>query len=151
MATLLDTAMGAACWTVLEEDESFLTADLRVEFMRSARPGTLRAEGLVVQRNRRVAFCSGELFDADGTLPQERFWAVVGSVLDDYLGDHPEAQAAAERYGLRRAEFAHSCLNRLQLRNTLTMVDITDQAESLIFAGTLVNPVGPDGPGAPAR
>jgi uncharacterized protein (TIGR00369 family) len=51
---------------VLEEDESFLTADLRVEFMRSARPGTLRADGVVVQRNRRVAFCSGELFDADG-------------------------------------------------------------------------------------
>ena len=68
VATLLDTAMGGACWTVLEEDESFLTADLRVEFMRSARPGTLRAEGLVVQRNRRVAFCSGDLFDAEGTL-----------------------------------------------------------------------------------
>ena len=68
VTTLLDTAMGGACWTVLEEDESFLTADLRVEFMRSARPATLRAEGLVVQRNRRVAFCSGELFDAEGTL-----------------------------------------------------------------------------------
>jgi uncharacterized protein (TIGR00369 family) len=45
-----------------------LTADLRVEFMRAARTGTLRAEGLVVQRNRRVAFCSAELFDAEGTL-----------------------------------------------------------------------------------
>jgi acyl-coenzyme A thioesterase PaaI-like protein len=39
VTTLLDTAMGGACWTVLEEDESFLTADLRVEFMRSSRPG----------------------------------------------------------------------------------------------------------------
>ena len=54
VTTLLDTAMGGACWTVLEENESFLTADLRVEFMRSARPGTLRAEGRVVQRRRRV-------------------------------------------------------------------------------------------------
>ena len=54
VTTLLDTAMGGACWSVLAEDESFLTADLRVEFMRSARPGTLRAEGRVVQRNRRV-------------------------------------------------------------------------------------------------
>ena len=44
------------------------TADLRVEFMRSARPGTLRAEGSVVQRNRRVAFCSAELYDAEGEL-----------------------------------------------------------------------------------
>jgi uncharacterized protein (TIGR00369 family) len=68
VTTLLDTAMGGACWSLLEEDESFLTADLRVEFMRSARPGTLRAEGSVVQRNRRVAFCAAELYDADGEL-----------------------------------------------------------------------------------
>src|SRR5437773_12299089 len=68
VATLLDTAMGGACWSVLEESESFLTADLRVEFMRSARPGTLRAEGRVVQRNRRVAFCSAELYDGEGAL-----------------------------------------------------------------------------------
>jgi uncharacterized protein (TIGR00369 family) len=60
--------MGGACWSVLDEGESFLTADLRVEFMRSSRPGTLRAEGTVVQRNRRVAFCSAELYDAEGTL-----------------------------------------------------------------------------------
>jgi uncharacterized protein (TIGR00369 family) len=68
VTTLLDTAMGGACWSVLDEGESFLTADLRVEFMRSSRPGTLRAEGTVVQRNRRVAFCSAELYDAEGTL-----------------------------------------------------------------------------------
>ena len=68
VATLLDTAMGGACWTTLAEEESFLTADLRVEFMRSARPGTLRASGQVVRRTKRVAFCAGELFDADGRL-----------------------------------------------------------------------------------
>jgi uncharacterized protein (TIGR00369 family) len=60
--------MGGACWSLLADDESFLTADLRVEFMRSARPGTLRCNGKVVQRNRRVAFCSAELHDAEGTL-----------------------------------------------------------------------------------
>ena len=36
--------------------------------MRSARPGTLRAEGRVVQRNRRVAFCSADLYDGEDTL-----------------------------------------------------------------------------------
>src|SRR5262249_44384248 len=51
VGTLLDTAMGSAAWTVCDEGESFLTADLRVEFMRSASPGTLRAEGRVVQRS----------------------------------------------------------------------------------------------------
>ncbi len=68
VTTLLDTAMGGACWSVLEEDESFLTADLRVEFMRSARPGTLRAVGVVIQRSSRVAFCSAELTAPDGTV-----------------------------------------------------------------------------------
>jgi uncharacterized protein (TIGR00369 family) len=68
VTTLLDTAMGGACWSVLGDDESFLTADLHCEFMRSARPGVLRAEGRVVQRSRRVAFCSAELYDAGGEL-----------------------------------------------------------------------------------
>ena len=67
VATVLDTAMGGACATVLEPGESFLTADLRVEFMRAARPGLLRADGHVVRRTRRVVFCAAELFDAEGT------------------------------------------------------------------------------------
>jgi uncharacterized protein (TIGR00369 family) len=68
VTTLLDTAMGGACWSTLDEDESFLTADLRVEFVRAARPGVLRAEGVVVRRNRRVAFCAADLYDATGEL-----------------------------------------------------------------------------------
>jgi uncharacterized protein (TIGR00369 family) len=67
VGTVLDTAMGGACATVLEDGESFLTADLRVEFMRSARPGLLRAEGHVVRKTRRVAFCAADLYDAEGT------------------------------------------------------------------------------------
>lgn len=68
VSTLLDSAMGGACWTVMQAGETFLTADLHVEFMRPSRPGTLRAEGRVVQRTRRVAFCAAELHDADGQL-----------------------------------------------------------------------------------
>jgi uncharacterized protein (TIGR00369 family) len=68
VATLLDTAMGGAAWTVMSDDESFLTADLRVEFFRSARPGTLRADGRVVHRTRRIVFCQAELRDTDGTV-----------------------------------------------------------------------------------
>ncbi len=66
VTTLLDTAMGGATWTLLEEGERFLTGDLRVEFFRSARPGTLRAEGRVVHRSRRAIFCSAELTDSEG-------------------------------------------------------------------------------------
>ena len=68
VATLLDTAMGGACWSLMSAEEDFLTADLRTEFIRSARPGKLRAVGTVVQRNRRVVFCAAELFDPEGTL-----------------------------------------------------------------------------------
>jgi uncharacterized protein (TIGR00369 family) len=68
VATVLDSAMGGACWTLLNKDEAFLTADLRVEFLRTARPGLLRAEGRVIRRARRVVFCEGELFDEDGAL-----------------------------------------------------------------------------------
>ena len=45
VTTLLDTAMGGACWSTLEEDESFLTADLRVEFMRSGATGHAARRG----------------------------------------------------------------------------------------------------------
>jgi uncharacterized protein (TIGR00369 family) len=68
VTALLDAAMGGACWSVLDEDQAFLTADLRVEFLRPTRPVRLTATGTVVRRTRRVVFCSAELFDADGTL-----------------------------------------------------------------------------------
>ncbi|MDQ3875958.1 MAG: PaaI family thioesterase [Actinomycetota bacterium] len=66
ITTLLDTAMGGACWSILPDAETFLTADLHVEFLRSARPGTLRAEGRVVHRTRRIVFCAAEVHDGDG-------------------------------------------------------------------------------------
>lgn len=66
VGTILDTAMGGAAATLLEDGESFLTADLRVEFMRSARPGLLRADGRVVRRTKRVVFCAAELYDSKG-------------------------------------------------------------------------------------
>lgn len=66
VTALLDTAMGGATWTVLADDEVFLTADLRVEFHRATPIGSLTATGTVLKRTRRVAFCEAQLFDADG-------------------------------------------------------------------------------------
>ncbi|MBO0610247.1 GNAT family N-acetyltransferase [Myceligenerans salitolerans] len=82
---------------------------------------------------------------ADGVLPTARFWTIVGDVVDRHHDEHP---AVAARHGrelgvdLRAQTFAHSCLNRLQLRDTRQMVDLTDQASSLIYAGRLTNPIG---------
>jgi uncharacterized protein (TIGR00369 family) len=68
VTAILDAAMGGACWTVLDQTQIFLTADLRVEFLRSASVGRLIATGTVVRATSRVVFCAGELHDADGTL-----------------------------------------------------------------------------------
>lgn len=81
------------------------------------------------------------ILDEDGVLPAAEFWAIARATIEEHAADHPELAEAAARYDLLRPEFRHSCLNRLQLRNTLQMVNLTDQAESLIFAGTLANPV----------
>jgi uncharacterized protein (TIGR00369 family) len=66
VTALLDASMGGATWSVTDDGEQFLTADLRVEFLRASRPGLLRATGSVVRRTRRVIFCGGELYDDGG-------------------------------------------------------------------------------------
>ncbi|WME24623.1 GNAT family N-acetyltransferase [Brachybacterium sp. GU-2] len=82
------------------------------------------------------------ILDADGILPADRFWGQVASVLDEYESGHPDlARGLAGDVDLRAGSFAHSCLNRLQLRNTLQMVDLGDQASSLLYAGRMDNPV----------
>ena len=78
------------------------------------------------------------ILDIDGALPERDFWRLAGDCVRGHAADHP---ALAGRLDLFRPTFRHSCLNRLQLRNTLQMVDLTDQAGSLIFAGELDNPI----------
>lgn len=68
VTAIIDAAMAGAVWTVLDLDQTFLTADLRIEFLRPTTPGPLRADGAIVRRTRKVVFCSGELYDADGRL-----------------------------------------------------------------------------------
>jgi uncharacterized protein (TIGR00369 family) len=78
VTAILDSAMGGACWTVLNNDEAFLTADLRVEFFRPTRPGRIRAVGSVERRASKVVFCSAELFDtSDRTLAASRCTQVI--------------------------------------------------------------------------
>ncbi|MET1132690.1 MAG: IucA/IucC family C-terminal-domain containing protein, partial [Aeromicrobium sp.] len=81
------------------------------------------------------------ILHVDGVLDEDAFWAEVARCLRQHAEEHPELADAVAAYDFFRPTFRHSCLNRLQLRNTLEMVDISDQAESLIYAGTLDNPV----------
>ena len=81
----------------------------------------------------------------DGTLPESEFWALVGDSVDEHAAEHPDLDSAVD---LRADAFAHSCLNRLQLRNTLQMVDLADQSSSLMYAGELANPIARSRSGA---
>ncbi|GGG51908.1 hypothetical protein GCM10011374_13250 [Kocuria dechangensis] len=78
------------------------------------------------------------ILEAEGLLPSERFWAVAARCLQELVAADP---GTGERFPLLAPRFSHSCLNRLQLLNTLQMVDLADQAASLQYAGTLENPV----------
>ena len=74
-------------------------------------------------------------------LAEGRFWATVAACLTDYQREHPELADKMARDDLFAPEFARSCLNRLQLRNNLQMVDLADPVGALIMSGTLRNPV----------
>ncbi|MGE9549935.1 GNAT family N-acetyltransferase [Erwinia amylovora] len=81
------------------------------------------------------------ILDESGTLPEEKFWQAVASCVKEYQQAHPQLASKFARYDLFTAEFTRSCLNRLQLANNQQMINLSDPAENLKFAGTLVNPI----------
>ncbi|SDF51610.1 Siderophore synthetase component [Cellulosimicrobium cellulans] len=115
-------------------------------------PGVERVRAVVGDEEKALAIFT-DVFDGvlrhlaailagDGVLPEDRFWRLVAECLDAHRADHPDLRSGVD---LRAPRFAHSCLNRLQLRNTLQMVDLADQSASLLYAGTLANPAAREG------
>jgi len=82
------------------------------------------------------------ILDEDGLLVEDEFWAAVRDCIEAHAADHPELSEAVERYDLLRPEFKHSCLNRLQLRNTLEMVDLAGPVESMLHWAGVSRPRG---------
>lgn len=76
-----------------------------------------------------------------GTLPEEQFWQAVANCVKEYQQAHPQFASKFARYDMFAPEFTRSCLNRLQLANNQQMINLSDPAENLKFAGTLVNPI----------
>jgi uncharacterized protein (TIGR00369 family) len=68
--TLLDSAMGSAVMTTLDEKTGYSTVDITVHLTRpiSAQTGPIVAEGRVVHRGSRIATAEGRLTDGDGRL-----------------------------------------------------------------------------------
>jgi uncharacterized protein (TIGR00369 family) len=68
LAAMLDDTLGPALATTFEAQEFAPTLELKVNFVRPARPGTIFGTGWVVHRGGSVAFLQGELHDAEGDL-----------------------------------------------------------------------------------
>jgi siderophore synthetase component len=89
-----------------------------------------------------------QILEENGCMLEETYWRTVAESVIDYQAAHPELQHRFDRYDFFSPTFLHSCLNRLQLKNNLQMVDLANPASSLIMADPLDNPVAPF---APAR
>jgi len=69
-ATLLDSCMGLAIWSTLEKGLAQTTLEFKISLVRPITPetGTIRAEGLVLNRGRRVGTAEGRITDGKGRL-----------------------------------------------------------------------------------
>jgi uncharacterized protein (TIGR00369 family) len=69
-ATLLDSAMGLAIQSTLEQGTSQTTLEFKISLARPITPdtGPIKAEGVVLSRGRRVGTAEGRLTDRDGRL-----------------------------------------------------------------------------------
>jgi uncharacterized protein (TIGR00369 family) len=65
-ATLLDSAMGSAVMSTLDDTELYVTVDLHVHLVRpmTAASGALTATGRIIHRGKRIATAEGRLTDA---------------------------------------------------------------------------------------
>ena len=71
IATLADEALASVAFTAAEEGETTVTADLKVDFLRPARPGRLVARAKVRHRTRRLAFCEVTIEQVGGQIVAE--------------------------------------------------------------------------------
>ena len=66
--TLLDTALGRAVVSTLDEGRGSTTIESKINFFRPVLEGRLTADAQVVNRGRRTAYAEGEIRDAEGRL-----------------------------------------------------------------------------------
>ncbi len=70
VSTLLDSAMGCAVHSTLEQGLGYATIELKINFVRplTDKSGPVRAEGKVISTSRRLGTAEGRLYDAAGKL-----------------------------------------------------------------------------------
>jgi uncharacterized protein (TIGR00369 family) len=61
LVALADEAMALALYPMLETTEGIATISESTSFIKGVREGVILAEGRVIRKGRRVAFCEGEV------------------------------------------------------------------------------------------
>lgn len=83
----------------------------------------------------------GDIVHSSGCCTEDEFWMLAALSVKRYQQAHPALADKFRRYDFFADGFMHSCLNRLQLKNNLQMVDLSDTAGSLTMAEDLPNPM----------
>lgn len=65
LVALADEAMALAVYTRLSDGEGIATISESTSFLKGLREGTVVAEGRVIRKGRRVAFCEAEVWTGD--------------------------------------------------------------------------------------
>ena len=68
VSSLVDSSCGTAMVPILSEGQGAVTLDLRVQFLRPVREGTLTSLSRVVHQSRRFIISETEVFDKDNNL-----------------------------------------------------------------------------------
>ena len=71
IATLADESLATVAFTVAEEGETCVTADLKVDFLRPSKPGRFIARATLRHRTRRLAFVEATVEGEDGVIVAE--------------------------------------------------------------------------------
>ncbi len=71
IATLADEALATVAFTLADEGQTTLTADLKIDFLRPAKPGRLVARANVRHRTKRLAFCEATVEQDGGEIVAE--------------------------------------------------------------------------------
>ena len=71
IATLADESLATVAFTVAEEGETTVTADLKVDFLRPGKPGRFIARATLRHRTKRLAFCEATVEQEGGEIVAE--------------------------------------------------------------------------------
>jgi uncharacterized protein (TIGR00369 family) len=67
-ASLIDSAVGLALCTVIDQGTPIMTIGLQVNFLAPAEPGSLTARGSIIHRGKRTAVGECQVMDENGNL-----------------------------------------------------------------------------------